>query len=266
MGTAAGGKAVNSEREIDAAVDAVLSRPPDVTVRRVAAEPLPAQRRIVDDAIHQARATGLRLPVFAVVFVAGEGGRATDFGDGRYQIELGVDVPPERLRETCYHELQHLADYASGESRGLTRVILERRAVAFATRMFGGGLGVNDASAVDRQDAHDVPPSAAAVIAAMAGYGGGTARQPSAAGAEDDVVGDAREPSRVFDTTRRQSAAVMQPSAERSRAIQLVARARMTVIANLDRHPLLQHLDGPTCETLKRFISLEFDRLGRSLY
>jgi hypothetical protein len=116
---------------------ATLEREPtDLTYRRPPKVPLSAQRRIVDEAIDQARrAGGLRLPDrFTVKFIEGEGGQACEHDDGSYSITLGVDVMPVRLRETTLHELMHIHDFVTGTRARITRVESELRALRFASK------------------------------------------------------------------------------------------------------------------------------------
>lgn len=103
------------------------------------AVPLPAQRRIVDQAIAAAHRAGLQLPTFTVRFVERSAdqalGTAALFGDDRYVLALAVDAPPHELRRVALHELQHLADYAAGRHRRLSYAQLEQRAIHFAAHM-----------------------------------------------------------------------------------------------------------------------------------
>lgn len=55
----------------------------------------------------------------------------------RYVVTFNVSEMrlPQELREVTYHEAQHLADYADGGLRTLSRTQLERRALAFQNAM-----------------------------------------------------------------------------------------------------------------------------------
>jgi hypothetical protein len=127
--------------EIEAArvVDELLAYVPAPEHRadaRRAAVPLPGQRHLIARAIEDARRAGLRLPDrFLVKCVEGEGGLARMHEDGRYSVTLGVDASPDRLRETTFHEMQHLSDFLDGTYARVSRVEFERRAIDFAARM-----------------------------------------------------------------------------------------------------------------------------------
>lgn len=102
------------------------------------AVPLPAQVRIVHQAIADARAAGLRLPALRLHWRAGR--RDLAAGALRWtpstrtaDLFLSVDAMPGHLRRTTYHELAHAHDCAAG--RPFDRVDFEVRADAFAARM-----------------------------------------------------------------------------------------------------------------------------------
>jgi hypothetical protein len=104
------------------------------------AVPLPAQTRIVEGAIAEARRGGLRLPPFALEWRDGRSeicaGAATwETASGRCAMFLSVNAWPDDLRLTALHELQHLADFGSGIH--YSRVESERRAIAFTARCAG---------------------------------------------------------------------------------------------------------------------------------
>lgn len=103
------------------------------------ARPLPAQRRIVADAIAMAGRHGLTAAAFQLRWVHGPNGLQhgeTRRGAGRsLEVFLSVDVSPRDLLLTTLHELQHVADVSAGLR--LSRLELERRAVAFVGRCMG---------------------------------------------------------------------------------------------------------------------------------
>jgi hypothetical protein len=106
-----------------------------------AVEPLPAQERILQDAVARARAAGLKLP--RRLYVSWVDKRDEDVTNGTtwhvaagvVRIYLNANLHPESLRHLIYHELKHASDFAWGYQ--LTRLQLEERATGFAARMMG---------------------------------------------------------------------------------------------------------------------------------
>lgn len=105
-----------------------------------AIDPLPAQDRILRDAIGRARAAGLWLP--RRLYVTWKDvpkdslicdGSTWHLAAGVVRIYLNGNLGPERLREVVYHELQHVSDFVQGFQH--TRLELEERAIQFAARM-----------------------------------------------------------------------------------------------------------------------------------
>lgn len=121
------------EWTIDRVLDDVLAHvPADTADTRTPAEPLPAQRAIVERAIAVGRELGLCLPEhFDVRYVVGLGGCCRQAGE-HFEIWIGVDAGPDALRLTALHEAKHLADYFDPTLRHLSHVELERRAIEFA--------------------------------------------------------------------------------------------------------------------------------------
>lgn len=117
----------------DRLLDDVLAYVPVETPdARALAEPLPAQRAIVERAIAISKELGLRLPEhFDVRYVVGAGGVCRRDGEC-YRIWIGVDAAPDALRQTALHEVKHLADFADPALQHLSRVESERRAIEFA--------------------------------------------------------------------------------------------------------------------------------------
>jgi hypothetical protein len=104
------------------------------------ADPLPAQQRIAEAAIDEAKRAGLRLPPFTIDWrLAIEGvSNGAAMRDGEtFTLFLSVAQAPETLRETTLHEAMHLHDYFSGET--FSRIEQERRAIKFAAQCCGEG-------------------------------------------------------------------------------------------------------------------------------
>jgi len=96
--------------------------------------PMPWHRDVLDAAVQRARAAGLTIPVFTVVWVAGEpdladGAIRYDYGTRAAVIALSVFTDPHSLLRTCLHELAHLSDFSSGHT--YSRADLESRAEHF---------------------------------------------------------------------------------------------------------------------------------------
>jgi hypothetical protein len=103
-------------------------------------EPLPGQQRLVLHAVEVAR-WHLALPP-RLVFRWRAAGRDSGICGGatvrqgkEIAVYLNADAMPGDLVRTTYHELQHVADFASARGRAFGRVELEKRAVAFAAEM-----------------------------------------------------------------------------------------------------------------------------------
>lgn len=103
--------------------------------------PVVGQVRIVRECVAAARAAGLELP--ATIDVQWRDG-PTDVcngcvrfhrASGRINVYLNANQAPHVLRETTYHELQHVADFQSGEWDSFTAVEREERAIGFANAM-----------------------------------------------------------------------------------------------------------------------------------
>jgi hypothetical protein len=108
-------------------------------IASVPAIPLPAQVRIVEQCVRNARHAGLRLPT--KILVRWREGRhgiaagAVGHGAAGTVVYLSVNATPSDLRHTTYHELQHVADFTSGAR--LTRAEMEARSTEFAGSMMG---------------------------------------------------------------------------------------------------------------------------------
>jgi hypothetical protein len=126
------------EHPLPTMFDGVPNTAPQLVACRLAT-PLVAQERIVDDAIRDARAAGLQLPLFAIEWRDGRpdicAGAVERTTSGRYTVFLSVNAWPNDLRRTACHELRHLADFELGLFEQLTRAELEQRATMFAERM-----------------------------------------------------------------------------------------------------------------------------------
>jgi hypothetical protein len=103
--------------------------------------PETGQWRIVDEALRDARAAGLRLPG-TLVFEWRDG--RPDICAGAFRgsadrctVYLSVHASPSELRATVCHELKHVSDYTLGLMQTLSRGELEERATVFAAEMMG---------------------------------------------------------------------------------------------------------------------------------
>jgi hypothetical protein len=119
----------------------ILARIPDSRAWRALplADPLPAQTRIVNEALQLARKAGLQLPPFRLTWVSGGDrlyGKTSHDPDGRnIEVTLSVDLMPDQLFRTSLHELKHVSDVAAGFRFDLHREEAERRAVDFVRRV-----------------------------------------------------------------------------------------------------------------------------------
>ena len=122
----------------DNLLDDILAKPLARSLRDLPrGRPLAEQRRIVERAIARSRASGLVLPrVPEPIWVAGT--RDVQLGETNcppLRWLLQVDQWPHELEGTTFHELKHVSDYHLGLR--LSRVVMERRAIAYASRMMG---------------------------------------------------------------------------------------------------------------------------------
>ena len=112
------------------------------------ATPWPWQRDVVEGCIKRARAEGLRVPKPLTVCWRERPARAlicagaVSCERGRNPVlYLAVDVGPQQLARTVFHELQHVSDYLSHPFEVLmpfkARVEMEARAEFFADKMIG---------------------------------------------------------------------------------------------------------------------------------
>lgn len=115
----------------------------DALIRCPRAVPLPRQQAIVTATIRDAERSGLQLPPFAIAWREGRRGiaiGAVELASGQFTMYLSVNVDPDQLRSTTFHETRHLHDLDSGIA--FNRVELERRAIGFAARMAEGRPGL----------------------------------------------------------------------------------------------------------------------------
>ena len=108
-----------------------------------AVTPLAAQVRLLRECVAAARRGGLELPTFCVHWRDGRpdwtnGSVQSDVRARQFDVFLNANQLPHTLRETIFHELQHVHDHAAGDV--VDRVTLEERAIAFAARMTSGRL------------------------------------------------------------------------------------------------------------------------------
>ena len=119
----------------------ILARTPDLDTYRALplAEPLPAQRRIFNEALRLARACGLQLPSFRLTWVAGGttmyGATIHSPSGADIEVVLSVDLWPDQLFQTALHELVHVHDAARGYGFQYDREGNERRAIEFVRRV-----------------------------------------------------------------------------------------------------------------------------------
>jgi len=109
--------------------------------------PLDGQRRLVDEAVAQARRAGLRLPsnvdlVYVNPPLNQRGKRCgSRTAASRSRSTLPPESGPGELRATTLHELQHVADLAGGTmlNTPAERIAFEHRTILFSSRMMAAG-------------------------------------------------------------------------------------------------------------------------------
>lgn len=112
----------------------------DRLIASLPVEPLPGQHRLVLRAVEAAR-RHLALPPRLVFRWRAAGrdrgicGGCTDSRGKEIVVYLNADAFPADLVQTTFHELQHVADFASARGRALPRLEHEKRALAFAADM-----------------------------------------------------------------------------------------------------------------------------------
>lgn len=127
-------------------MDAILleyAREPDTFLSDCAPlAALPAQERMIHEAIARARHAGLTIPPGLRIYTVGGRGRRVHYGETQHDIATGaisvyldVEAPPAALARTVLHEAQHVSDFVAG--RAFDRVAWAVRAVEFVARMLG---------------------------------------------------------------------------------------------------------------------------------
>lgn len=124
----------------DLLADAIAHSTGHRLVATAGIEPLPAQERILRDAVSRARGGGLFLPhrLYVTWKDVPRGavicdGSTWHLAAGVVRVYLNGNLHPHRLQEVIFHELKHASDFALGLQ--VTRLELEERAVQYAAQM-----------------------------------------------------------------------------------------------------------------------------------
>ena len=104
-------------------------------------EEMPAQRRIVDEALSLCRtAYGLNIPRGLKIrwrFGRDDAPRGSTrlLADGTVEVDFDCRLAPDQLFRTAIHESAHVSDFASGLYKRFNVIERERRAETFAMRV-----------------------------------------------------------------------------------------------------------------------------------